>query len=118
MFIHSFCFMASTQLNHLTPQNIRSSDRNYAKHQVVTSHSFAPYSKLLFYATGGLNLQIEHHLFPTVNHIHLPKLHFIVKTTCAKHNVPYHQSDGFGEALGKYFQHLQEMSVKPSKKAS
>jgi len=113
MFIHSICFMASTQLNHLTPINAKSSDREYTRHQVVTSHSFAPYSTWVFYLTGGLNLQIEHHLFPTVNHCHLPKLHFIVKTCCAKHNVPYHQSEGFSEALSKYFIHLTDMSVNP-----
>jgi fatty acid desaturase len=115
MFIHSFCFMACTQMNHLTQQNIQMEDSNYSKHQVVTSHSFSPYSKLLFHLTGGLNLQIEHHLFPTVNHCHLPQLHFIVKTCCAKHNVPYHQSDNFGEALQKYIDHIYAMSVSPSK---
>jgi len=111
MFIHSMCFMTSTQFNHLTPQNSRSLDKNFYKHQVVTSHSFAPYSRFAFYLTGGLNLQIEHHLFPTVNHCHLPKLHFLVKTTCAKHNVPYHESDGFGEAIRKYFEHLNDMAL-------
>jgi len=114
MFLHSFCFMLSTQLNHLTPINAKSSDKDYTRHQVVTSHSFAPYSKWIFYATGGLNLQIEHHLFPAVNHCHLPRLHFIVKTCCAKYNVPYHQSEGFSEALGKYVQHVREMSTQPA----
>jgi len=114
MFVHSLCFMASTQFNHLTPQNAKALDKNYYKHQVVTSHSFSPYSRFMFYLTGGLNLQIEHHLFPTVNHCHLAKLHFIVKTTCAKHGVPYHESEGFGEAIQKYMQHLGDMSVMPS----
>lgn len=110
MFVHSLCFMASTQLNHLTPVNAFSSDSNYYKHQVVTSHSFGPESKLLFFFTGGLNLQIEHHLFPTVNHCHLPALHYIIKTACANHNVPYHRSEGFNEAIGKYVDHLRFMA--------
>jgi len=115
MFIHSLCFMACTQFNHLTPINAVSEDKEYHRHQVVTSHTFSPYSRSMFSLTGGLNLQIEHHLFPAVNHCHLPKLHFIVKTTCAKHNVPYHQSEGFMEALGKYMKHVGAMAHKPIK---
>jgi len=115
MFLHSFWFMACTQMNHLTPMNAKSSDKEYSRHQVVTSHTFAPYSRLVFYLTGGLNLQIEHHLFPTVNHCHLPALHFIVKDICAKHNVPYHESAGFFEALTKYAIHIRDMSFNPTK---
>jgi len=116
MFVHSLCFMASTQLNHLTAVNAKAADHSdYYKHQVLTSHSFAPYSYLTFIGTGGLNLQIEHHLFPTVNHCHLPNLHFIVKTVCAKHNVHYHESSTFFSALKKYVDHVQQMAIRPEK---
>lgn len=111
----SVCFMFSSQVNHLTPQNIDVSDTDYYKHQVLTSHSFGGTSRLtaelslLF--TGGLSLQIEHHLFPTVNHCHLKALQPTIKKICEKHKVPYHWSSGFREALSKYVAHLKEMSV-------
>jgi len=117
MFVHSFCFMACTQLNHLTAANAKASDPEFFRHQVVTSHTFAPYSKLTFWATGGLNLQIEHHLFPTVNHCHLPKIHYIVKTVCVKHGVAYHESESFWQALKKYVVHIRDMAYKPKTKA-
>eukprot|EP01089_Gocevia_fonbrunei_P006819 TRINITY_DN17830_c0_g1_i1.p1 TRINITY_DN17830_c0_g1~~TRINITY_DN17830_c0_g1_i1.p1 ORF type:complete len:465 (+),score=82.76 TRINITY_DN17830_c0_g1_i1:34-1428(+) len=115
MFIHSLCFMGSTQLNHLTPQNAVAYDSEFYKHQVVTSHSFTPDSQFWFTCTGGLNLQIEHHLFPTVNHCHLPKIHKMVKALCIKHNVPYHESATIGEGLWKYVSHLIAMGSKPVK---
>src|SRR5690606_9694258 len=102
-----------TQLNHLTSVNAAASDKDYFKHQVVTSHSFAPESKLVFLLTGGLNLQIEHHLFPAVNHIHLPEIHPIVKRVCEKHGVNYHLSEGMLLALGRYVSHVHEMSKRP-----
>ena len=46
-------------------------DRRWYRHQVMTSQTIAPQSMLMGYLTGGLNLQIEHHLFPGINHCHL-----------------------------------------------
>jgi len=109
--IVSVCFMISSQVNHLSHENIDVSDKDYYKHQVVTGHSFGNdgLSGLLnFYFTGGLNLQIEHHLFPTVNHCHLQKIRPIVKQLCKKHDVFYHESTGLTQALKKYYDHMVE----------
>jgi delta11-fatty-acid desaturase len=63
-----------------------------------------------FVLTGGLNLQIEHHLFPTVNHGHLPYLQPIVRRVCKMHGVPYHYSSSFAEALAKFFAHTNTLT--------
>lgn len=110
----SVCFMISSQINHLSPDNVDVSDRDYWKHQVVTSHSLATHSWWVYLFTGGLNLQIEHHLFPTVNHCHHRELQPMVKEICQKHGVYYHESMTLREALGKYYQHMVEYGVKPS----
>merc|ERR1712000_214532 len=68
--IVSLCFMLSSQVNHLTPDNIDKYDSDFYKHQVLTGHTFGVKSYLTFLFTGGLNFQIEHHLFPCVNHCH------------------------------------------------
>lgn len=112
----SLCFMVSSQMNHLTSECIDVSDRDFYKHQVMTSHSFmdegiAGWATFIF--TGGLNLQIEHHLFPCINHCHLPHIRKIVKQTCKKHDVKYPESSGIVEAFGKYYSHLKELSVAP-----
>ena len=114
MLIHSLCFMFSTQLNHLTSENMKES-KNYYVHQVLTSHSFSRDSTLVYYFTGGLNLQIEHHLFPTVNHCHLKALSPIVRELCDKYNIPYHESSSVYEAISKHFQHVTQMG-KPKRK--
>jgi delta11-fatty-acid desaturase len=112
--IVSLCFMTSSQVNHLTAENIDVRSSCFYKHQVLTSHSFGDASTwsgwLVFLFTGGLNLQIEHHLFPCVNHCHLPAIRPIVKAVCKKHGVFYHESAGLGEALGKYYTHMKDLS--------
>eukprot|EP00038_Savillea_parva_P007598 m.171252 g.171252 ORF g.171252 m.171252 type:complete len:467 (+) comp13350_c0_seq1:54-1454(+) len=110
----SLCFMVSSQVNHLTNDNVDVSSTDYYKHQVVTAQSFmepGPLGWATFIFTGGLNLQIEHHLFPCINHIHLPYIRPIVKAVCKKHGVPYTESSGIVEALGKYIDHLETLSV-------
>merc|ERR1712110_272600 len=111
MLLHSFFFMFSTQMNHLTENNITRSSRNYMVHQVVTSHSFSMHNQLIFWFTGGLNLQIEHHMFPTVNHCHLRAISPIVRKYCAKYDVAYHESSSVIEAVSKHFQHIVNMSA-------
>jgi len=114
MLIHSLCFMLATQVNHLTEENSTCFSSEYYTHQVITSHSFAQTSSLTFWFSGGLNFQIEHHLFPTVNHCHLHELHPIVKELCAKYNVPYHESPNFIVALQKYGKYIGAMSMPPT----
>lgn len=112
--IVSLCFMISSQMNHLTHECIDVADRDFYKHQVITSHSFMQdgiLGRLEFLFTGGLNLQIEHHLFPCINHCHLPHIRKIVKATCKKYDVNYPESQGIGDAFGKYIDHMKELSV-------
>ena len=74
MGLFSFYFMACSQVNHHDEVLSSAHDKRWYRHQVATSHTIAPRSRLVFLASGGLNLQIEHHMFPTVNHCHLRAL--------------------------------------------
>lgn len=111
----SVFFMMCSQVNHLTAENIDVEDTDYYKHQVLTSHSFTGTNAFTawftFLFTGGLNLQIEHHLFPTVNHCHLPYIQQIVKDVCKKHDVFYHESKSWGHAMEKYLKHMDMLSL-------
>ena len=89
-----------------------------ARLQVITAHTFGHGSYLTFLFTGGLNYQIEHHLFPTVNHCHHYYLHDIVVEVCKKHNVLFHYSPSIGKAFLKYIEHLKELAVKPAPAAA
>ena len=64
-------------------------DNEWAIHQVETTTNFAPNSRLAALYCGGLNFQIEHHLFPRVCHIHYPVISKIVEKTCQEFQVPY-----------------------------
>jgi fatty acid desaturase len=72
--VYSLWFMACSQVNHHTDETSEAWDANWYRHQVMTSHTVAPDSGLAFLLSGGLNLQIEHHLFPAVNQVHLRTL--------------------------------------------
>jgi len=111
--IIGYCFAFSSQLNHITGDNQGQFSKDWYKHQVMTSHTFAPDSLFWFLFTGGLNLQIEHHLFPGVNHWHLRTLQPIVYQMCKKHNVNYNLSDTAWIALKKHLDHLDQMALGP-----
>jgi linoleoyl-CoA desaturase len=84
-------------------------EHNWAVHQVETTVNFAPRSRVLTWLLGGLNYQIEHHLFPRVCHTHYPALAGIVRRTCAEFGLAYHVYDTFWEALRAHFRWLRLM---------
>jgi delta11-fatty-acid desaturase len=109
--LFSLFFMISTQINHLIPDAINQLDENFFIHQVKTSHNVATDSYLLFLFTGGLNMQIEHHLFPSLNHCHLRKLTPKVQDLCKKYGVKYSESKSLWSALCKHVAHLKNYSL-------
>ncbi len=58
---------------------------------------------------GGLNYQIEHHLFPRVQHDRLRGMGPTVRAFCQKHGISYHQ-EGMFSALGAVHRHLGAMT--------
>jgi delta11-fatty-acid desaturase len=112
IYLFSLFFMISTQINHLTPDTVDQLDENFFIHQIKTSHDVATDSYLLFLFTGGLNMQIEHHLFPSMNHCHLKKLVPRVRELCKKYGVKYSESGSLWQALCQHVSHLKTYSVK------
>lgn len=108
-FVYTTCFTLCSQVNHLVPEATGKFNSNFFIHQIITGHNVntSGYWTTLF--TGGLNMQVEHHLFPSVNHCHLHKLVPHVKALCAKHNVHYPESSSLFEATSKHVSHLYEM---------
>jgi linoleoyl-CoA desaturase len=64
-------------------------ENEWAIHQVVTTANFATENKLISWLVGGLNFQIEHHLFPKISHIHYPAISKIIRQTCQEYGIPY-----------------------------
>ncbi|MEO5633161.1 acyl-CoA desaturase [Gaiella sp.] len=88
---------------------LRTERRIWAVHEVETTVDFCPRNPVLTWMLGGLNFQIEHHLFPKVPHTHYPKIAEIVRRNCLKHDVRYSFHPSLGRALRSHFLHLREM---------
>lgn len=72
---------------------------DWAVHQLKTTANFGKNSKILTWFVGGLNHQIEHHLFPTICHIHYKDISKIVKQTATEFNIPYMEIKSFRAAI-------------------
>lgn len=83
----------------------------WAVHQVNTTSNFGTSSKLLFWMLGGLNFQIEHHLFPKVSHIHYPQISRIVRETCKEFNIAYLEYTSMAKALASHLLYLRKMGT-------
>ncbi len=83
--------------------------RDWASHQVMNTVNFATKNKLFTWFVGGLNHQVEHHLFPSICHIHYTQLSKIVKETAEEFNLPYHNIPTFRSALWTHMKMLKQL---------
>ncbi|MCC6818512.1 MAG: acyl-CoA desaturase [Bacteroidia bacterium] len=81
----------------------------WAVHQLKTTANFATKNKIVSWFTGGLNFQIEHHLFPHISHIHYPAISEIVKQACREYNIPYIEYPKVRLAVASHISHLKSM---------
>ena len=88
-------------------------ENTWAIHQLYTTANFAPKNKVINWFTGGLNHQIEHHIFPNISHIHYGKIAEIVKQTAIECNLPYHEFKTMRGAVIAHYKHLKDLGMKP-----
>jgi linoleoyl-CoA desaturase len=81
----------------------------WAIHQLKTTANFAPRNKFISWLIGGLNYQIEHHLFPKISHIHYPAIRKIVKEACEEYGVPYIEYRRMRYAIASHVSFLKQM---------
>lgn len=112
-YITSCIFILNATISHIKPETM-TYNKNWYIHQIITSQNFGLHNILYFYTSIGLNYQIEHHLFPSVNHCHLPNIQPIVKRLCDKYNISYNHSSGYKEAICGAYNHLRLMGLPPS----
>lgn len=84
-------------------------DQNFLVHQMETTSNFAMENRLLSWFIGGLNFQIEHHLFPYISHVHYRKISKIVQSTAQEFNIPYLAHRSFRSALLEHFRLLRSL---------
>ncbi len=99
---------------HPLPNDENVIENNWAIHQLNTTVNFSRKNKILSWYLGGLNYQVEHHLFPTICHVHYPEVSEIVKATCQEFNVPYLENNSLGEALNSHIKTLIRFGKMPN----
>ena len=116
-FVMGFSLITLFQLAHIvgnthfepTDNENKLIDKEWAIHEVLTTSNFAIDNKLLNWFVGGLNFQIEHHLFPFVSHVHYPAISEIVKKECVRHTLPYNCYPTLKDALTSHFHYMKKL---------
>ncbi len=103
----------NTEFEHIALDETKHIDTAWAEHELKTTSNFAMKSKTISWFVGGLNYQIEHHLFPKVSHVHYPEISKIVQAKCKQYNMPYNYYDTLGEAVASHFRVMKELGKKP-----
>lgn len=96
-------------VKYFEPDQEGNMEYNWAAHELYTTSNFATHNRFLTELVGGLNFQIEHHLFPTVSHVHYPAISKIVKETAMEYGLPYNEQPTFTKALRSHFRTLKKL---------
>lgn len=94
---------------HHKPTQTGSVENTWAIHQLSTTANFARHNPIISWYVGGLNFQIEHHLFPNICHIHYKEISEIVKATAKEFGISYHDQPSFWSALASHFKILKQL---------
>lgn len=86
-------------------------EAEWAIHQMNTTANFAPHNRLVTFFVGGLNYQIEHHLFQRICHVHYPAIAPIVEQTAREYGVPYLRNNTVGDAVASHVRLLQHLGL-------
>ncbi|MDQ2721134.1 MAG: acyl-CoA desaturase [Bacteroidota bacterium] len=88
-------------------------ENEWAIHQINTTANFATNNKLISWLVGGLNFQIEHHLFPRISHVHYPAISKIIKRTCMEYGINYIEYPKMRNAIYSHVMYLKKLGQVP-----
>lgn len=92
---------------HPQPDEAGDMPQSWVVHELATTSNFAPRNRFLTWYVGGLNFQVEHHLFPKVCSAHYPAISTIVRDLAAEHGLPYNSQPTFRSAVGSHLRTLR-----------
>ena len=96
------------------PNDEGNMENAWAIHQLETTANFAPKNRFLNWFIGGLNYQVEHHLFPNISHIHYRKISRIVQQTAGEFGITYNVKPTFRSAIGSHVRMLRTLGTRRS----
>ncbi|WP_240619240.1 fatty acid desaturase family protein [Chitinophaga costaii] len=88
-------------------------ENEWAIHQIKTTANFSKDVKVISWMVGGLNYQIEHHLFPRISHVHYPAISNIVAQKCKEFGLPYNNLPTMRNAIVSHFRFIRALGMKP-----
>lgn len=94
-------------------EQVKLIESEWAVHQIKTTANFSPNNKFISWCVGGLNYQVEHHLFPRICHIHYPELSRIVREKCVEYNLTYHSIPTMSGAFVSHIRLIKLLGRKP-----
>lgn len=103
----------NTEFENVALDETKHLETAWAEHELRTTANFAMGSKVVSWFVGGLNFQIEHHLFPRVSHIHYPAISKIVMEKCKEYNLPYNKYNTVVEAVASHFRVMKSLGQRP-----
>jgi len=96
------------------PDKDGSMENSWAVHQIRTTSSFARKNRIVTWLLGGLNFQVEHHLFPQICHVHYRKLSDIVKQTAEEFNLRYIEYKSIWHSFRSHLRMLRKLGTQES----
>jgi linoleoyl-CoA desaturase len=95
--------------SHPLPNEEGTIENNWAIHQLNTTVNFSRKNRFLTWYLGGLNYQVEHHLFPNICHVHYPAISTIVKSTSEEFGIPYLENKTFLNAVNSHIKTMKAL---------
>ncbi|MBL7933730.1 MAG: acyl-CoA desaturase [Bacteroidia bacterium] len=95
--------------SHPMPDQSGTIENSWAIHQLNTTVNFSRHNRIISWYVGGLNFQVEHHLFPDICHVHYPAIAPIVKQTAEEFGIPYLENETLAKALGSHVTLLRRL---------
>lgn len=103
----------NTEFENIAIDETKHLETAWAEHELRTTANFAMNNPVISWFVGGLNFQIEHHLFPRVSHVHYPAISKIVMEKCREFNLPYNKYDTMMEAVASHFRVMKSLGKAP-----
>jgi len=107
----------NTEFEHVPLDTTKHIETAWAEHQIKTTANFSMHNKVISWFVGGLNFQIEHHLFPKISHVHYPAISKIVQEKCKEFNLPYNHNPTFFGAVASHFRVMYALGRAPKEEA-
>ena len=116
-FVSGFVLSIVFQLAHVVEDTVQyvpeangTIDNAWAIHQLKTTANFSVNSQFMTWVTGGLNFQVEHHIFPNICSVHYPDISKIVKKTAQEYGIVYNDTNSFRTGVVSHYRILKELS--------